>query len=94
MSHYHYRVLGRSVIHPGNVLLEDESGACFIYFAGPGELSATSLDHSLAEAILQSYEWSRATRDEWVTVPDLQANSYLRISTPYNSTDDTQPEFH
>ena len=67
-----YRIRAESVIHPGNLLLEESSGACFIYFAEAEKLSATSLSPSLADAMIQSYEWEAVEDDIWLTLDEIQ----------------------
>jgi hypothetical protein len=74
-----YRLRARSIIHPGNCLIADESGSCYIFFADVGELSVTAIDHSLAEAMMQSYEWVEESGHETLTLADLQARATDRI---------------
>jgi hypothetical protein len=74
-----YQIRGRSIIKLGNYLVQDRTGHCFVYFGATGELSATTIDPSFAEAMLQSYEWEACADDEWLTLPELKARSTVRL---------------
>ncbi len=82
-----YQIRGRSITKPGNYLVRDPSGLCFVYFGSTGELSATGIDPSFAEAMLQSYEWESAAEQEWLTLADLQARSTIRLPRMPSSQD-------
>ena len=82
-----YLLRARSVIHPGNYLIQDERGECFIYFASTGELSATSVDPTLAQAMIQSYEWAAVSEEEWLTQAELQARATVKLPHVPPSTD-------
>lgn len=67
-----FRLRARSLIHPGNALVEADNGNCYIYFADFGELSAAAIDSTLAEAMVQCYEWSRVDSNEWLSLPEIE----------------------
>jgi hypothetical protein len=87
-----FRLIAQSAIHPGNLMLEDASGDCYVYFAATGELSTTPIEHSLAGAMLQSYEWTSTPDGEWMTLEQLHARSIGLLTRSEPDTGLAQPE--
>lgn len=88
-----YQLRAKSVVQPGTYLVEDSSGACFIYFADTGELSLTAVTHSFADAMMQCHEWAPINDGEWVTIAELQAMATTQVPPQSTVSDFAHPEF-
>lgn len=56
-------------------MVECDDGNCYIYFADFGELSSAPIDPTLAEALLQCYEWSPVSTEEWLTLDEIETRA-------------------
>lgn len=74
-----FKLRARSLIHPGNALVESDDGNCYIYFADFGELSSAAIDPTLAEALEQCYEWSPVDSGDWLTLPEIETLASAHI---------------
>ena len=91
MTRARFKVLAKSVIHPGNYLLCDLNGDCYVYFGDCHELSRTAVDQSLADAMMQSYEWSATPGGDWLTLDELR-RSTLDPASQSPADASSQPE--
>lgn len=80
-----FKLRARSVIHPGNALVESDDGNCYIYFADFGELSSAAIDPTLAEAMLQCYEWSPVESDDWMTLTEIEVQAAARLAASHGN---------
>lgn len=86
-----FKLRARSVIHPGNALVESDDGNCYIFFADFGELSSAAIDPTLAEAMLQCYEWSPVDSDEWMTLTEIEVRAAARFAGSHGPTGEHAP---